>query len=252
MVFKARKGKKAARKPRRTARPSRGVRTVAEVASLTESRSFALLNTNQMYQVYNLQLINFLRASLVAKAYQYYRIKNCKMVLSPLRDTFASTTGDTIPYLYYMIDRTKNLVAATTPQQLKIMGAKPHRIDDKIVSFQWRPSVLNAVYDSVPPAGQSTTSFVQYKVSPWLNCRDSEVLSTWQADSTDHQGMVYILDNAGGANVPVKLEMIVEFEFKKPSYTVGIAENGPEPVDVNDLIQEFYPTVALKEEVPPA
>lgn len=234
-------GKRAPRKGRKMQR-KRSVRTVAEKASLTETRSFQLLNTNQMYQVYNLQLVNFVRASIVAKAYQLYRIKNCKIIISPLRDTFASTTGDTVPYLYYMIDRTRNLVNATTPQDLKLLGAKPHRIDDKIVSFQWRPSVLNANYDSLPPAGQSNSQFVSYRVAPWLNTRDSTEGPTgvWNADSTDHQGIVYILDNSGGANVPVKMEMVVEFEFKKPSYPTT-TQVGNTPIDVNDIIQDQYP-----------
>lgn len=226
-------GKGRGRRPRRS-------QTVAERASLSENKPLALLQTNQMYQSYNIQLADFPRAVAVAKAYQLYRIKSVRFILSPLADTFTAGGGTTVPYLYWMIDRTKNLVAANAAVALKRMGAKPIRIDDKKVTWSYKPSVLNAVYDSNPPVGQATSAFVEFKVSPWLNTRDSETIGVWNADTTDHQGCKFIVENAGGNNISYKLEYVVEFEFCKPSFEVLPTEGIPEPVDLVD-VEELVP-----------
>lgn len=209
---------------------------VAEWASLTETKPFQLLNTGQMYQNYNVQLGSFPRASLVAKGYQLYRIKRVEFRISPLQDTFAGA-GTSIPYLYYMIDRVRNLQAANTVIPLKRAGAKPRRLDDKIVKFSYTPSVLSGNYDSQPPVGQSTTQFVSYKMAPWLNTRDSDTLGVWNPDTTDHQGIVFIVENSGGATIAYKCEMVVEFQFKKPSFEVTPTEGLPAPVDILDLTE---------------
>lgn len=223
----------------RVVRPVRRARTVAERASLSETKPFQLLNPNQIYTNYSIQLSSFPRASLVAKGYQLYRIKSVQWKISPLADTFANA-GSSVPYLYYMVDRTKNLSMANTVVPLKRMGAKPRRLDDKIVSFSLRPSVLTGTLDTQPPAGQSTTQFTQYKISPWLNTRDSETIGVWNPDSTDHGGLVFIVENSGGAPVLYKCEMVVEFEFCKPSFEVIPSETAPAPLE---LIEQPEPIV---------
>lgn len=229
---KGRKRGAAKRAPRRRNIP-RGPRKagVSEWASLTETKPFALLNTGQMYQNYNVQLSSFPRASLVAKGYQLYRIKRIEFRISPLQDTFAGA-GTSIPYLYYMIDRVRNLQAANNVLPLKRTGAKPRRLDDKIVKFSYTPSVLTGNFDSQPPAGQGTTQFVSYKMAPWLNTRDSETIGAWNPDTTDHQGIVFIVENFGGATIAYKCEMVVEFQFKKPSFEVVPLEGAPAPLDL--------------------
>lgn len=231
--------KKYNRKPRRKfVRRVRkgGRRTVPERASCKETLAMTqLLNTNQVYTSYTTQLSSFIRASLVAKAYQLYRIKNVKVILSPLSDTFVAGGGTSVPYLYYMIDRTKSLQYVDTAYKLKKLGAKPRRLDDKIISFQYRPSVLIGGLDSLPPAGQSTTQFTQYKVSPWLSTRDAENIGVWNADSTDHQGIVWIVENAGGNQVQYKCEVLVDFEFMKPAQDLTRVQGAPEPIEIDTL-----------------
>lgn len=229
-----RKGKGGARRPRVPRAPRSGVR---EWASMTENKpSSPLLLANQMYQVYNLQLKNFRRASAVAKGYQLYRIKRCTVKLSPLVDTFSPSGGAplaAVPYLYYMIDRTKNLIAANTQTTLKQCGAIPRRLDEKVISFSWAPSVLTATLDEVPGAGQAKYQFTQYKISPWLNTRDSDQIATWQPDSTDHLGVVWYVESNGAISpINYKCELIVEFEFKKPSVDITRTVGEPEPVPI--------------------
>ena len=129
----------------------RAQRVVSEFADLKVNRSYSLLTTNQVYNIYNTQLSSNVRAVSVAQAYQFYRIKRITLKFSPLQDTF-SGTGTTVPYLYCMIDRTKNLANQNTVSALKKLGCKPRRLDDKMLTFSWRPSVLIGTYDSLPPA----------------------------------------------------------------------------------------------------
>lgn len=232
------KAKRAPRRraPRKSVRKNvrRSKRTVPERASLTVTRAFQLLNPNQTYRLSDVELSQYARAVNVAKAFQLYRIKNVKLIVSPLADTFQANAGASVPYIYFQVDRTRELDNVRTAQEFKQLGCKPHRLDDKIVIFQYRPSVLNNTLDNV---GTGANAFNQYKISPWLRCRDEVgIPGVWNPDTTDHQGLVMFCENAGGANVQFKLEVMVEFEFMKPSYPMTITETAPEPVDVNTLV----------------
>lgn len=220
-------------KKQRKSKPVRSIRTVPEQATMSCTRQFSLLNTNQTYAVYNTQLSQFARAVNVAKGYQVYRIKNIKLLLSPLADTFAATSGTTVPYAYFQVDRTRDLQNIRTSIEFKQLGCKPHRLDDKIIPFQWKPSVLNTTLDD---AGTAAGVFNQYKVSPWIRCRDETgAPGTWNPDTTDHLGVVFFVENSGGALVNYKCEMVVEFEFAKPSYPTTITEGEPEPIELHTL-----------------
>lgn len=211
-------------------------RTVAERASLSVTRSFSLLSSNQSYRFYDVQLSQYARAVNVAKGYQLYRIKNVKMVCSPLADTFQAGAGTSVPYLYFQIDRTRNLENIRTAQEFKQLGCKPRRLDDKIVNFQYKPSVLNTTLDNAATQGGV---FNQYKIAPWIRCRDETgAPGVWNPDTTDHQGVVFFLENSGGAEINWKIEVTVEFEFMKPSYPTTITETLPEPVELNSLALE--------------
>lgn len=209
---------------------------VPEWASLTETKEIGVLDSNTMYQSYNVALSQFARARLVAQGYQQYRIKRIAFKVSPLLDTFQAGSNSSVPYLYYMIDRTKNLIAANTVDILQKVGAKPRRVDDKIITFSYSPSVLTGTLDTSPPVGQSTSQFVQYKVAPWLNTRDSENITVWNPDTTDHQGIKWMVETSTGTSIGYKMEMVVEFEFKKPAFPALYVEGTPPPVDIEDKL----------------
>lgn len=211
----------------------RNPRTVPEQASLTVTRAFSLLTTNQTYFIYDLQLSQFQRAINVAKSYQLYRIKNAKLVLSPLADTFQAGAGTSVPYAYFQIDRTREIQNIRTALEFKQLGCKPRRLDDKVVEFQWKPSVLNTTLDNAAVGGGV---FNQYKISPWIRSRDEVGMpGTWNPDTTDHMGCVFLIENSGGAEVAAKIELVVEFEFCKPSYPTTITEGAPQPIRLEDL-----------------
>lgn len=218
MAPKSSKTKRKGGSKRRVARMSRWSRkpiNVPEQASCSEVQTLALQNTGTVYQNYKLDLAGHVRASTIAKGFQYFRIKSVKYTLKPLQDTF-NGAGTSIPHLYYMIDRTGSLRAVQNSDALKKLGARPRRMDDKIVHFSYRPSVLNSSSDTTPGAD----IFVQYKVSPWLPTREASSTLIWSPNTTDHYGMIYIVENAGGQTIQYAVEREVQFEFKKPSYQV--------------------------------
>lgn len=210
------KGKRHAHKMRSSNR-----RGVPERATCTETTSIADLNMNTSYNAYNASLSSTTRAVVIAQGYQYYRIKSIKYILRPQFDTFISNgaTG-TVPYLYYMIDRTKQLVNLNSDSKFRALGAKPHRVDDKTITFQYKPSVLNSALDG----GNLSNAFVQYKVSPWIPTRDT-TSSVWVANSTDHQGIVWgVFANASPPGMTYGLERVIEFEFCKPARDLSLGE----------------------------
>jgi len=228
MAPKSSKPKRKSRGKRRVARMSRWRRktyNVPEQASCSEVQSLALQNTGTVYQNYKLDLAGHIRASTIAKGYQYFRIKSVKYTFKPLQDTF-SGAGTSIPHLYYMIDRTGSLRSVQNADMLKKLGARPRRLDDKLVTLTYRPSVLNSSSDTTPGAD----IFVQYKMTPWLPTREASQLLTWNPNTTDHFGLVYIVENVGGQTIQYAVEREVQFEFKKPSYQVvtNLVDPAPE------------------------
>ena len=107
------------------------------------------------------------RAAAVAGAYQHYRIKRVTLIIRPQVDTFVgggAVGGYTIPNFYFMIDKSGTLPNTITIAAMKSMGAKPIRLDDKMIKVSWRPSVLQQIQDGgAPPVGSVPVS---YKISP--------------------------------------------------------------------------------------
>jgi len=199
---KRRAVRKAIRRPRRYNMP--------EKASLTEVLQSLEKQSNTNYGVYNVSLSSLNRAQNVAKGYQYFRIKRVKIVFKPQMDTFTAG-GVTVPYLYYMIDRTQQFKGAFTLEMLKASGAKARRLDDKSVTLSWTPSVLTETYDDTPLA----TTAAQYKMSPWLPCKEINNIAVWNASTVDHHGICWRVETLGG-NIGYSIDRIVEIEFKKP------------------------------------
>lgn len=225
--------KKRAYKPRvRKAR--RNVKNVSEYASLSETRSFVSTgpggNTiNQLMSLMNIQLTDFTRAPLVAKAYQHYRIKYVKVTFKSPFDTFPQSSGGNSayrkPYLYHMIDKAGAIPTNITLEGLKQMGAKPRAFDERQLSVGWRPSVMRDAMTA--GGGVPTSQGSEYKISPWLNTSSTTVGSPWNPSSVDHLGLYWYLEaQADGVDPPAFTYLIdieAQFEFKKPliATTVG-------------------------------
>jgi len=229
-----RKSKKTGRKSK-PARKSK-VSNVSEYASLSETRSMTVspggFITNSLYSLMNTTLEQFVRAPLVAKAYQHYRIKFVELRIKPTYDTFA-TGGTTKFHLYHMIDKAGAIPTNITLEGLKIMGAKPRSLDEKTLSIGWRPSVLEVALTQGGPA--PLTQGTKYHISPWLNTSASSVSTPWAPSSVDHLGVYWYINQNAGANTQYEVEVEVQFEFKKPLIATAVGNTQAVPAQLAQL-----------------
>lgn len=235
MAAKKGASKGAKKGAKKNVRRGRSKYEVKEAASLTEVLPSTLEQSNVPITSYNLSLASMSRARDVAKGYQLYRITRVTYIIKPLKDTFTGGSGgpteSSIPYLYYMIDRTKQLSHGFNVDQIKHMGAKARRLDDKTLMFSFTPSVLTETFDNTALA----THAVQYRLQPWLPCRDIANSATWNPNTTDHGGVGFIVETVFGDQVRYSVERRVQVEFKKPVVPVLVAPSTP-PRDLDDPI----------------
>lgn len=215
---------------------------VPEWASCSETTLYSnTFVSGQMYQAYNLNLSQCPRASAIAKNYQYYRIKSVQYTFKPLMDTFTAG-GVTVPYLYYLIDKAANAAQATTAAELRSMGAKPLRFDDKTLNVRFSPAVLRFIADNIPAPGIPKPG--EYKVSPWLATNDNNDINLpWAASQIDHLGLIFFVETTSGV-IGVSLERTVEFEFKKALVTPLAAGLPPIQIDDDVVLTEAKPVEA--------
>lgn len=230
---RVRRGKKGMRRMRRF-RPARGV---AEWASCTESVALSNItglayNMNQMYGLNGTQLGQFIsRAVPIAQAYQHYRIKRILLEYKPQVDTFfpdvgATGTGFLVPNMFYMINKSGSIPANPNVDNLRAMGAKPIRFDERTIKVAWRPSVLQENAGVLGDVGSG------YKISPWLSTNaNANAPGLWQPSSVNHLGIYWIVSRpgtlpAGVAELTYDIQITVEFQFKKPLVKV-VSSNLP-------------------------
>lgn len=219
-VYRKRRG--GLRKRRGGKRGFRPAKNVPEWASLSVNQWIGQVTVaNQMYQYRNIALAQFPRAVQVAQAYQHYRIKKVTMMFKPAYDTFAPQVAGVpgqnlqVPYLIYMIDKSGSINTLVSSDDLKQMGAKPIRFDDKTIKASWRPSVLTETY------GQANSQS-QYKISPWLSTNANALNpGLFVPSDIDHLGIFFKVDRAGVLPPGVEeytyeVQITVEFQFKKP------------------------------------
>jgi len=184
--------------------------------------------TGTVYRIRDITLDQFDAAVSIARAYQFYRIKHVALKFIPLFDTFTAGGGSTVPNLYYMIDKSGSIPTNITIPAMKKMGAKPIRFDDKQITRGWSPSVLTA--DTAAPGVLQSS---QYKISPWLST-NANVLNpgAWVASTIDHLGCFFVVEQESGATANYRVELTVEFQFKKPLWT-GDLSSEQESLPVN-------------------
>jgi len=213
---------KTQRKGKRTNRKARKAGNVPDWASLSCKRTIvpqgaAAYNTNTLYSLMNTQLIDYPRAVQVAAGYQHYRIKKIKLTFKPTSDNFLAAAGAVSkPNLYYMIDKSGAIPTNVSLEGLKGMGARPRQLDEKNMSIQWSPSVLESVMYAAGGVGAASSS--KYRISPWLTTTADNVSpGAFVASGVDHLGVYWYVDqllNPIGYQYTCEVE--VQFEFKKP------------------------------------
>lgn len=194
---------------------------VPERASLTENITLVQMAQNSTDTAYSYNSLSlgqtgqpFIRAQQVAEQYQFFRIKKVTYVIKPTFDTFAGGGAMTVPYVYWMINRTGESLSLDLAG-LTSRGAKPLRLDDKNVTISYRPSVGVA-------AVQGTTGTVlnasdQYRISPWLSTNNNVSTVVWNPSQVLHYGH-YSMINNGGTLGQFDVVVSVDFEFKGPRF----------------------------------
>lgn len=154
----------------------------------------------------------YARASQLAQAYQYYRITKIVFKFKPNYDTFlapgAPGAQPTLPYLYWIYDRSDSLPVMGAPQ-FEAVGVKPIRLDDKTVSKTLRPSVIvQSSTLGVPSLG---------KISPWLPTNRDTTGATFTINPVDHYGAVFYIGKMNPTDVQVyDVDVVATIQFKAP------------------------------------
>jgi len=178
------------------------------------------LDVNTPYQ-FQVDGITGDRALAHAEQYGLYRIAKVEFKHKPKYDTFISQTilnpGQnaitTVPVLYWKMNRFADAPAAWAAQDIRDMGAKPHRLDDKTYTLTYKPNILTAIASGGDNSGQ-------LKMTPWLNTDDAARTSTFSPSDTSHFGhFLYIEADTVNSETEVNvasLDVIVHYEFKTP------------------------------------
>lgn len=244
-----RRGKKGAKRPVRKGRKM-GPRMRSDVASCTDNIGFFSALPNTVYTLSNAALTNSQRAVSIAKAYQFYRIAKVEVKWKLYADTFASAVaGNTVPTLYYKIDKANTFPNNTTLANLKSAGAKPRRLDDKNLSVSWVPAV-HLGSDDGNAGGPSTVAETAavVKNSPWITTNaNAGGAGPWVPNSVDHRGLIFAVEQltAPGSGTGVcSCEVIVHYEFKAPLWTTGTSDPSVHEVnlDTMEIIEPTLPT----------
>lgn len=181
---------------------------------------------SQAFGFYNFALTNSTRAVQVAAGFQEYRIAKVEVTVKGAADTFDSQAVGTgvapsVPYLYYMIDRTATFDNnGTNSQVLKNAGAKPIRLDDRSIKIQWKPTVQIGSSDAAGGPAPVLELAAAYKKSPWLttNANANEAGSPWAPSSVDHMGIVLAIEQPRGPlpDTSATVSIRVTYEFRRP------------------------------------
>lgn len=238
---------------RRTNRKYKGRRkhahkkTLSDIARVKVVQNSYPITANQMYSLENFSLTNSTRASTVAQGYQYYRIRQVKVIFTAYFDTYLSGTsaGLGVPQLFAMIDKTGTIAPNASLNDLKKMGAKPRRFDDKNIVYQFAPAVL--LNSNEVDNGAVTNVFAgAYKVSPWLptNQNAGSLTNNFVINSVDHRGLRFYIQGANLAQNNIgELSLEIEYEFKKPFWPSPTSTEQLTVIDVDALGKDPAPPV---------
>lgn len=218
------------RRPRKNRRTGRkrvskrvgGVRGGSNRASITESYqaypSDGIVVFNRANQLSN---STFDRAQQVAQAYQEYCIKSIKLTFRPSADTFVPSAGNSMPQLYYVLDKACAIPTNANLQTLLDMGCRPIRFDDKNIHKSYKPVALLGT--DVDVAGTISAAQMS-KASPWLSTNASAGTpgAVWSPSRVEHSGCAFFVTKMSGLTPPLAytVDVQVEFAFRKPLWYV--------------------------------
>lgn len=162
------------------------------------------------------------RVKAVCEQFALYRIAKVVFKYKPLYDTYAPSAPagtpsanfiGTVPNLYWKMNRFADNPPAWALEDLKDMGAKPFRLDDKPVTISYKPNILLSSESGGSDSGQ-------IKMTPWLNTDDSSETQAFNPSTTEHYGHFYYVEcgqvNDSTELVAATLDVTIYYEFKNP------------------------------------
>lgn len=204
-----------------TAGVSETIDLYAQLNGAPQTNNFVSINralTGPCYTTSDIQLTDFVRASSVARNYQFYKIKYVEISILPDMDTFTPGGPTAKPYLYYQIDKAGAIPTNATNITLKTSGCKPIALDEKPIHIRFKPAALLAV-NYASGASSNISSAGMYRVSPMLMTTSIPNSSTTPAlNDTAHQGMKFFVEN-NGSPINYAAQITVHFQFFKPLVT---------------------------------
>lgn len=162
------------------------------------------------------------RASQLAKLFGEYRIKKIIFTYRPLFDTYSSSLAgagnspNSVPTLYWRMNRYGDTPAAFTGDYMRAMGATPKRLDDKQVVVSYTPNIIQAQQNTAAPGTASI------KLSPWLSTDDLVNDNNFNLSTAQHYGHSLFVEGGGAGNAQGAVcyqDVKVIYEFRNPRLT---------------------------------
>lgn len=175
------------------------------------------------------------RALAHAEQYGLYRISRVTFKFKPKYDTFTPGLVSnplpnyvaTVPNLLWKMNRFADAPAAFTADNLRSLGAKPIRFDDKTLNVSYKPNILTSIETGGSDSGQ-------LKMTPWLNTDDSSGTAGFNPSTTEHFGHFFIVDcdTINNTSDPVvgTFEATIYYEFKNPRVEWATPSQGAKEV----------------------
>jgi len=164
------------------------------------------------------------RASAIAKEFGLYRIARIIFTHRPLFDTYSSSLAgagnspNSVPTLYWKMNRYGDVPAGFTGDYMRQLGAKPFRLDDKQVKFSYKPNTLQVQQN----LANSTPSSI--KITPWLSTDDTPQDANFTLSTAEHYGHSLFVEGGGAGTATgavCNLDIQVVYEFKNPRSVVA-------------------------------
>lgn len=187
------------------------------------------------------------RASALAALFGEYRIKKIIYTYRPIYDTYSSSLPGSgnyatqVPTLYWRLNRYGDTPATINGNYMRAMGAKPHRLDDKNITFSYAPNIILSQQNV---AGPNTATI---KVSPWLSTDDVVNNNAFSLSTAEHFGHSLFVEGAGAgtANGTVaNMDVKVIYEFRNPR--LNTVPPPPATLDASGNPIEYPSVVTLK------
>lgn len=160
------------------------------------------------------------RAPAIAKEFGLYRIAKIIFTFRPIFDTYSSSlpgvgnAPNSVPTLYWKMNRYGDNPPAFTADYLRALGAKPNRLDDKQVVVRYKPNTLMVQDNQAPPATAASI-----KITPWLSTDDTPNDQAFTLSTAEHFGHVMFVEGGGAGTaqgVVCYMDVQVVYEFKNP------------------------------------